>query len=65
LDIAYNNIVLIVEVTMQPFYPFIHKQERKKEQEPLPLYIELGPPPQKEEKEPEEEESRVVIIELF
>jgi len=51
---------------MHPFIPFIHKIERKKQQEYLPLYIELYPPMEKpQKKEEEEEESRIIIIELF
>ena len=51
---------------MDPFVPYIHKPERKKEIEPQPLYVELYPPMEKPPQEDEkEEESRVVVIELF
>jgi hypothetical protein len=52
---------------MSPFYPFIHKKEKKKKDnfEPLPLYIEmeqpLVPPPPKENKE----NTSVIIIDIF
>jgi hypothetical protein len=51
---------------MDIFFPFIHDPKtKKKEFEPEPLYIEVGPPPQKERKpDDEEQEERVVIIEL-
>ncbi len=52
---------------MNPFIPFIHTPERKKkENEPLPLYIEAIPPMERPQQEEEkEEQQRVVIIELF
>lgn len=52
---------------MNPYYPFIHEIERKKkvENEPQPLYIEVGPPPTKRPEEEEKEEQRVVIIEIL
>lgn len=51
---------------MDAFFPFIHKIEKKKEEELQPLYIELEPPPppQREHKSDEEETPRVIIIEL-
>jgi len=56
------------EVSMYPFIPFIHTPERKKENEPLPLHIELYPPiekPQQEEEEEKDEGGKVIIIELL
>lgn len=51
---------------MNDFFPFIHKIEKKKEEELQPLYIELDPPPpQQEHKSDEEETPRVIIIELM
>jgi len=53
---------------MYPFIPFIHTPERKKENEPLPLHIELYPPiekPQQEEEEEKDEGGKVIIIELL
>ena len=52
---------------MNPFIPFIHTPERKKkENEPLPLYVELYPPMEKPQQEEEKkEDSRVIIIELL
>lgn len=51
---------------MNPFIPFIHTPERKKkENEPLPLYIELIPPMEKPQEKEQEEEQRVIIIELL
>lgn len=51
---------------MDAFFPFIHKIEKKKDEELQPLYIELEPPPpvQQEHKSDEEETPRVIIIEL-
>lgn len=51
---------------MDAFFPFIHKIEKKKQDELQPLYIELEPPPppERKQKEDEEEEQRVVIIQL-
>jgi hypothetical protein len=49
---------------MEIFYPFIHELVRKKKEvEPIPLYIEVGPPPQIEKKENEEE--KILIIEIM
>jgi hypothetical protein len=48
---------------MNTFYPFIHER-KKKNVEPLPLYIELYPMPPEKLPEEEEEEKRIVIIEL-
>ncbi len=41
------------------------KIQQKKEWEPEPLYIELGPPPPVEKKKDEEETPRVIIIEIL
>ncbi len=51
---------------MDAFFPFIHKNEKKKKDELQPLYIELEPPPppERKQKEDDEEEQRVVIIQL-
>lgn len=51
---------------MNAFIPFIHKHEpKKKEMEPLPLYIEMVPPPAKiPEKKKDDEERGVVVIEI-
>lgn len=51
---------------MDNFFPFIHKIEKKKEEELQPLYIELDPPPppQKHKSDEDEETPRVIIIEL-
>jgi hypothetical protein len=51
---------------MNTFYPFIHDPKtKKKENEPQPLYIEVGPPLQEVPKQDEEkEESHIIIIEL-
>ena len=49
---------------MDDFFPFIYQIEKKKENEPQPLYIELIPPPQQSEDEIEDDEPRVIIIEL-
>lgn len=49
---------------MDDFFPFIHKiKKKKKELEPLPLYIELPqlPIPQSE---PVEEDQYIIIIDL-
>jgi len=49
---------------MNTFYPFIHER-KKKDVEPLPLYIELYPMPlEKLPEEEKEEEKRIIIIEL-
>jgi len=61
----YSNILEYLEAIMSEFFPFIHKIEKKKEQEPQPLYVELIPPPPPQKKrDDEEEQPRVVIIEL-
>ena len=52
---------------MNDFFPFIHRDERKKKKEgfePIPLYIELVPPQEKPVEEKEDEE-RVIIIEIL
>jgi len=49
---------------MNSFFPFIHKIEKKKEEELIPLYIELYPPFLEEEKKEEEDEYKVIVIEL-
>lgn len=50
---------------MDAFFPFIHKIEKKKDEELQPLYIELEPPPPPQQHQKDEEEtSRVIIIEL-
>jgi hypothetical protein len=50
---------------MDAFFPFIHKIEKKKNDEELqPLYVELEPPPVRQEKDDKEESPRVIIIEL-
>lgn len=66
-----EHIILIfrhihrLEVTMDAFFPFIHKIEKKKNDEELqPLYVELEPPPVRQEKDDKEESPRVIIIEL-
>jgi hypothetical protein len=49
---------------MNPFFPFIHKIEKKKKQDELqPLYIELEPPPPPQEEE-KIDDPKVIIIEL-
>lgn len=48
---------------MDSFFPFIHKIKKKKNDELLPLYVELYPPPPKE-KEEDKEESKIIVIEL-
>jgi hypothetical protein len=48
---------------MNTFYPFIHER-KKKNIEPMPLYIELIPPQEKLPDEEEKEEKRIIIIEL-
>jgi hypothetical protein len=55
-----------MENIMNNNYTFIHELERKKKElEPQPMYIEVGPPPQKENQQNTEEESKVLIIEIF
>lgn len=49
---------------MEIFYPFIHKIEHKKDNEPQPLYVELYPPMEKLPTKEEKEETGIVIIEL-
>lgn len=50
---------------MEPFFPFIHKIEKKKKEDELqPLYVELEPPPLQRQEKDEEETPRVIIIEL-
>lgn len=50
---------------MDAFFPFIHKIEKKKDEELQPLYVELEPPPpQYKEKEESEDPPRIVIIQL-
>ena len=50
---------------MNTSYPFIHER-KKKDVEPLPLYIELYPMPlEKLPEEEKEEEKRIIIIELW
>jgi hypothetical protein len=61
----YSGILLSKEVTMDKFFPFIHKKIKKQEFEPEPLYVEIYPPPQeKREKNEEEKEERIIIIQL-
>jgi len=48
---------------MNTFYPFIHER-KKKNVEPLPLYIELIPPQEELPAEEEKEKKRIIIIEL-
>jgi len=49
---------------MNPFFPFIHKIEKKKKQDELqPLYIELEPPPPQQEEE-KIDDPKIIIIEL-
>lgn len=56
--------ILRPEVSMDSFFPFVHKIEKKKKQDELqPLYVELYPPPPPI-KQDEEEEPRVIIIQL-
>lgn len=50
---------------MNPFFPFIHKIEKKKKQDELqPLYLEIEPPPPQVKEEEKKEDPRVIIIEL-
>jgi hypothetical protein len=50
---------------MDAFFPFIHKIEKKKNEELQPLYVELEPPPPEyKEKEESEDSPRIVIIQL-
>lgn len=46
---------------MDTFFPFIHKIEKKKDEELQPLYIELEAPPFEREKKNDEETPRVII----
>lgn len=49
---------------MADFFPFIH-EPKQKEQEPLPLYIELTIPSEYKQPASEEtEESYIIIIQL-
>jgi hypothetical protein len=51
---------------MDTFYPFIHQPERKKkENEPIPLYIELVPQPEHPSQKEDEQEEKIIIIELL
>lgn len=48
---------------MIDFFPFIH--EKKKENEPIPLYIELIPPiPEVKEEKDDDNTDGVIIIQL-
>jgi hypothetical protein len=53
---------------MDLFFPFIYEpeQDKKKEFEPEPLYIELYPPPLKkvEEESDKEDDHGIIIIQL-
>lgn len=49
---------------MNNFYPFIHER-KKKDWEPLPLYIEPAPLPKHKEIDKDKEEKKPIIIELF
>jgi hypothetical protein len=48
---------------MNIFYPFIHER-KKKNIEPLPLYIEINPVPLEKCPKQEKEEEKIIIIEL-
>lgn len=51
---------------MNPFIPFIHAPKpKKKETEPMPLYIELYPPMERPPEKEKDEESTVIVIELL
>jgi hypothetical protein len=65
MDKAYlYSSILHTEMIMNDFFPFIHKNEKKKKEDELqPLYIELYPPPP-EKKEKEDDDQKVIIIQL-
>jgi hypothetical protein len=54
---------------MNTSYPFIHKNEQKKKEfEPIPLYVELVPPqeiPLEKKEDQEDKEERVIIIQIL
>lgn len=51
---------------MSTFIPFIHAPKpKKKENEPMPLYIELYPPMEKPPEKEKNEEPGVIVIELL
>jgi hypothetical protein len=55
---------------METFYPFLYeekeKDKEKKENNLLPLYIEMDPPdPIKNPEEPYKEDKKQIIIDLF
>ena len=51
---------------METFYPFLYEKKEKKENNLLPLYIEMVPPDLiKNPEEPYKEDKKQIIIELF
>jgi hypothetical protein len=58
-----------MEARMNTSYPFIHKNEQKKKEfEPIPLYVELVPPqeiPLEKKEDQEDKEERVIIIQIL
>ncbi|CAB4197042.1 hypothetical protein UFOVP1290_562 [uncultured Caudovirales phage] len=50
---------------METFYPFLYEKKEKKEDNLLPLYIEMVPPDLTRNPEEPYKEEKVIIIELF